>query len=103
MSPKGQVYLFAALFIFLGLGLTAYKAMFLHFPLLPDTERKVWDIEAKLTFEAAGNPLTINLALPEKQQQFTVLDEIFASAGYGFAIEEEHQRRAIWTRRQAEG
>lgn len=103
MSPKGQVYLFAALFIVLGLGLTAYKALVLHFPLLPDTERKVWDIEAKLTFEAADTPLTVSLALPETQQQFTVLDEVFASAGYGFAIDDKQQRRAIWTRREAEG
>ncbi|MAT51562.1 MAG: hypothetical protein CMK32_10310 [Porticoccaceae bacterium] len=103
MSPKGQVYLFAALFILLGLGLTAYKSLMLHFPLLPDSERTVWDIEAKLSFETRGTPLTVSLALPEKQQQFKILDEIFASAGYGFAIEENHQRRAIWTRRDVSG
>ncbi|MDY0068393.1 MAG: inactive transglutaminase family protein [Porticoccaceae bacterium] len=103
MSPKGQVYLFATLFMLIGLGLTAYKSAILNFPLLPDTERTVWDIEAKLTFEATGEPLTLSLALPEKQSQYKVLDEIFASAGYGFAIEDNKQRRAIWTRREAEG
>ena len=103
MSPKGQVYLFAALFILLGLGLTIYKSVALHFPLLPDTARKVWDIEAQITFESTGDPLTLSLALPEKQQQFRILDEIFASAGYGFVIDENHQRRAIWTRREASG
>jgi hypothetical protein len=86
MSPKGQVYLFAALFMLLGLGLTIYKSAVLHFPLFPDTERRVWDIEAKITFEATGNPLTLSLALPEKQEPYRVLDEIFASAGYGFVI-----------------
>src|SRR5690554_6852991 len=103
MSPKGQVYLFAILFILIGLGLTIYKSTVLQFPLLPDTERKVWDIEAKITFDSGNTPLTLSLALPAKQQQYRILDEVFASSGYGFTIEDNHQRRAIWTRREASG
>ena len=103
MSPKGQVYLFAILFAFTGLCLTIYKASVLHFPLLPNTERKVWSVEAKINFDAIGDPVTVNLALPETQQQFSILDEVFASAGYGFNMQDGDHRRASWTRNTVRG
>ncbi len=103
MSPKGQVYLFATLFILTGIGLMIYKATVLHFPLWPDTDRKVWSIEAKLTFDGVGDPVKVDLALPEAQDRYTILDEIFASSGYGFSMETENQRRAVWTRRDVQG
>lgn len=104
MSSRSQAYLFAALFILTGLGVTLYKHFFLHFPLLPGSVRTVWDIEAKVTFSAAGGPVTVNLALPETQSGFEILDESFASSGYGFSIGgTSSQRRAIWTGREAKG
>ncbi len=103
MSPKGQVYLFAILFTLIGLGLTVYKVAVLHFPLLPDEERKVWSIEAQIAFDAQDGPVTVNLALPQPQTEYSILDEYFASAGYGFVVEGELQRRAVWTRRNAIG
>ncbi len=103
MSPKGQVYLFAFLFAILGFCLTFYKASILHFPLFPSEERKVWSIEAKITFEGTGNPVAVNLALPETHQQFSILDEVFASAGYGFATKEGASRGASWTRQSVTG
>lgn len=103
MSPKGQVYLFALLFTIAGICFVLYKSVILHFPLLPDSERQVWSIEAKVTFHSRGDPVTVNLALPETQQQYSVLDEIFVSAGYGFTVEEGAHRRALWTRQEARG
>ena len=92
MSPKGQVYLFAILFALTGLCLTIYKTSVLHFPLLPSAERKVWSIEAKIAFDAIGDPVSVNFALPEIQQQFSILDEVFASAGYGFSMQDGDHR-----------
>lgn len=103
MSPKGQVYLFALLFCIVGFGLTVYKTTVLHFPVFPNAERQVWSIEAKLEFYGRGEPVTANFALPEKQQQFTLLDEVFASAGYGFSVQDGTHRRAVWTRQSAQG
>ena len=103
MSPKGQVYLFAIIFALIGLFLTVYKSSFLHFPLFPSEERKVWNIEAKITFEGNGQPIAVNLALPETQQQFSILDEVFASSGYGFAMQDSGNRRASWTQNSVRG
>jgi hypothetical protein len=104
MPSRSQAYLFAALFVLTGLGLTLYKHFALHFPLLPGSVRTVWDIEAKVSFAATGEPVTIDLALPEVQPGFEILDESFASSGYGFSIGgSTDQRRAIWTGREARG
>ncbi len=104
MSSRAQVYLFAALFILTGIGTTLYKRFALHFPLLPGSVRTVWDIEAKLSFTATGEPVAVTLALPETQAGFEILDESFASSGYGFNIGGTPvQRRAEWTSRAAQG
>lgn len=104
MSSKAQVLLLSALLIALGLGLTAYKALQLGFPLLPGEYRTVWTIEAKVSFQADGNPVRASLALPRVQPHMRILDETFSSAGYGFQVDEsDGQYRAIWSRREAAG
>lgn len=104
MSSRAQVYLLALVFICTGLGLTLYKNLALHFPLLPGSLTTVWDIEAKITFLASPDPVTVDLALPKSQDHYQVLDETFASSGYGFDTRNTgEQRRAIWTQQQASG
>jgi hypothetical protein len=104
MSARAQVYILSLLLIALGLGLTAYKSVKLGFPLLPGQYRTVWTIEAKVQFDADGEPVIASLALPRVQRHFHVLDESFNASGYGFQItEEDNQYRAVWSRRSAEG
>ncbi len=104
MSSRAQVYLFAVIFTLLGLWLTYYKVSFLNLPLLPGSVKTVWSIEAKLLFNTWGEPVVADLALPEPHSNYAILDETFASSGYGFVIETDAaQRRAVWTRREADG
>jgi len=104
MSSRAQVYLLALVFISTGLGLTLYKNMALNFPLSPGSLTRVWEIEAKISFWADQQATTVDLALPQSQHDYEVIDETFASSGYGFDIRKNNeQRRAIWTRREAGG
>ncbi len=105
MTSRSQIYLFAFGLISIGLGLTLYKNLALHFPLFPGDVRTVWNVEAKISFKPyAETPITADLALPDVQNGYEILDETFGSSGYRFNIEEENeQRRAIWTRPQASG
>lgn len=97
MTSRNQIHLLSGVLICVGLGLTLYKYFFLHFPLLPGSVRTVWNVEAKITFEADNGPVTADLALPSPQNGFETLDETFASSGYQFNIENQpDQRRAIW-------
>lgn len=104
MTSRQQVYLLSTTLIGIGLGLTLYKYFFLHFPLLPGSVRTVWNVEAKITFEARKEPVSADLALPSMQSGYEILDESFASSGYQFNIEyRDDQRRAVWTREQDVG
>jgi len=104
MSSRAQVYLLALVFISAGIGLTLYKNLALNFPLSPGSLTRVWDVEAKVTFWATQQPIIVDLALPQSQDAYQVLDETFASSGYGFDIRNgDEQRRATWTRRNAGG
>ncbi len=105
MTSRSQIYLFAFGLISVGLGLTLYKNLALHFPLFPGDVRTVWNVEAKITFKPYTNaPITADLALPDVQNGYEILDETFGSSGYRFNIEEENeQRRAVWTQPNASG
>lgn len=104
MSSRAQVYLLALVFISSGIGLTLYKHVALNFPLLPGSLTRVWEVEAKITFWATQDAITVDLALPQSQDTYPIIDETFASSGYGFDIrKDDEQRRAIWTRREAGG
>lgn len=104
MSSRAQVYLLALVFIATGIGLTLYKNVALNFPLSPGSLTRVWEIEAKVTFWATPQTITVDLALPQPQDDYQIIDETFASSGYGFDIRQVgEQRRAIWTRREAGG
>jgi hypothetical protein len=104
MSSRAQVYLLALVFISSGIGLTLYKRLSLNLPLSPGSLTRVWEVEAKVTFQATQQPITVDLALPQSQDDYPIIDEAFAAPGYGFDIRKEgEQRRAIWTRREASG
>lgn len=104
MSSRTQVYLLALVFISSGIGLTLYKHLALNFPLSPGSLTRVWEIEAKVTFLAEQQAITVDLALPQSRDAYPIIDETFASSGYGFDIRDnDEQRRAIWTRREAGG
>ncbi len=104
MTSRNQIYLISSVLIFIGLGLTLYKYFFLYFPLTPGSVRTVWNVEAKITFDADSQLVSANLALPSKQSGYEILDETFASSGYVFNIESQgEQRRAIWSEDKASG
>ena len=101
MSSRVQVYLIALLLSAIGIGLAAYKVLFLGFPPLPGESRTVWTLEAQISFKPTGGPVEVSLALPETRGGWVVLDEYFASSGFGFLVTDEGgQNRVHWSRRQ---
>jgi hypothetical protein len=65
-----------------------YKNRVLNVPLLPEQERGVWLIEARISYEATGKPIKVVLALPgEGWLDPEEGDQI--SLGYGFSVEQE--------------
>ncbi|MEH6466304.1 MAG: inactive transglutaminase family protein [Porticoccus sp.] len=99
MSSKVQISLVAGILILIGLGLTLYKKIELGFPLLPGQRQAVWTLESKISFKPVGGPVEISLALPGSQSGWVVLDDHFASSGFGFTVMASNgNRHAQWTR-----
>ncbi len=94
----------AALLAAAGMGIALYRHADTGIPLLPDEERRVWQIEARIDFLATGEPAEVLLTLPPAQDGFLVLSESGASPGFGFTVDRAGpQRRAHWTKRSAMG
>ncbi|TNE76296.1 MAG: hypothetical protein EP334_08725 [Gammaproteobacteria bacterium] len=104
MSSRLQITLVAGILIAIGLGLTLYKRFELGFPLLPGERQDVWTLESKITFNPRGGPVEISMALPEARAGWVILDEHFASSGFGFSVTEspDGRRQAKWTRQSLE-
>jgi hypothetical protein len=104
MVSRKPFYLLVALLYIVGLGMTFYHHIALDVPLTPGEKRQIWSIEAKLEFEATGEPVIASLAIPGTQPGFTLMNENAASPGYGLSfVEKDGDARAEWSIRAASG
>ncbi|GAA0794545.1 inactive transglutaminase family protein [Marinobacterium sediminicola] len=101
---KTPFYLATLLLIAAGLLLAVLRHQQMGVPWLPGAQQPVWLVEARIDFQAWGEPVSVDLNIPDQPPGFHTLTEQAASPGYGFAIT-EHQgdRRAEWTIRDAAG
>ncbi|VAX16109.1 FIG139976: hypothetical protein, partial [hydrothermal vent metagenome] len=96
-----------------GAVLFAYKVVALGFPINPDTMTEVWNIEARISFDASEGPVPsemnkrpvkVTLHLPRDPFRFKIMDEHFIAHKYGLTvIEKEGNREAVWAIRRASG
>ncbi|MBV0934680.1 inactive transglutaminase family protein [Marinobacterium weihaiense] len=101
---KTPFYLATLLLIAAGLALAVLRHLQMGVPWLPGEQQPVWLVEARIDFQAWGEPVSVNLNIPDQPPGFYTLTEQAASPGYGFAIT-DHQgdRRAEWNIREAIG
>jgi hypothetical protein len=101
IASRVKIGIVAGTLLVIGLGLALYKAAYLGFPLLPGDFREVWTIESKIAFKPGDSPLSIALNLPTPRAGWVILEENFASSGFGFSVNKQANRRtALWTRQQ---
>ena len=87
-----------------GLGSAAYTHWGLGYPLLPGEVTTVWTVEAKVTFEATGEPVLVSLNLPDSSGKLVAMDAKAASPGHGFhRVHDRGETRGIWARATAKG
>src|SRR5262245_12919636 len=104
MSANRHLYLLAIVLTVVGLAIFYYKWRMLHFPLQPDSETQVWNVEAAVTFEPGPAPVKITLRLPTLTPGYTVLDENYVSRGFGVSTQvSAYGREAVWAVREASG
>ncbi|AWV06361.1 inactive transglutaminase family protein [Marilutibacter maris] len=101
---RWHLRILATLLAAAAIGLIAYKARVLGYPLVPAEEVESWVVEARLGFEPDGRAIKAELAIPANPPGFLILDENFVSRGYGVQTEErEDNRLALWSIRRASG
>ncbi|RXI42939.1 hypothetical protein CRU99_08670 [Malaciobacter mytili] len=104
MKSKNQILLFSIILITISLSLMAYKVKYLNFPLFQEETTNIWNIEAKITFDAKKNQSAlISMALPSSQDGLIIINEESSSANYGYTNSTiNNVKRAIWSKREVE-
>ncbi|GAL05365.1 inactive transglutaminase family protein [Photobacterium aphoticum] len=104
MTSRIPFYFLITLLVIVGSALSLYRHEVYGVPWTPGEERALWELEARIEFDAIGDPVKVSMAAPETQQGFTQIDESTSSPGYGVAlIDTKKGRRAEWSIREATG
>jgi hypothetical protein len=99
-----HIYALSAVLTLLALALFVYKARVLGFPLSPQAQTQVWNIEAAVKFEPGPAAVKATLRIPSLTPGFAILDENFVSRGFGLTTHNTPAgREAQWALRQASG
>lgn len=99
-----HLYTLAVVLTILGLGLFTFKVWLLGYPLLAAKTADRWDVQARVSFEGRGKPVTVALGLPRSSPGLVIQEEQFVSRGFGLSTRSTAgSRYAIWTQRQVSG
>lgn len=104
MTSRIPLYVSIVALILFGLYLTLFRHITYGVPWTPGETKQVWEVEARIQFDAVGKPVKVSLAAPETQEGFTLLNESASSPGYGVSyINVNNSRRAEWSKRKGDG
>lgn len=95
----------AGVLVVMAVALFAYKVAVFGFPLLPEERTDVWRVEVQIQFEAGGGPAKVEMFVPARTGDYTVVDQSFVSPGYGITTERHvgQGMRAVYSVREAKG
>ncbi|MGG5573176.1 inactive transglutaminase family protein [Vibrio diazotrophicus] len=104
MTSRVPFYLSVFLLIAAGIALSVLRHQNYGVPWTPGETRQIWDIEARIEFNALGKEAKVSLAAPHTQNGYTLIGETASSPGYGVSyVSDQSGRRAEWSIRQAQG
>jgi len=104
MTSRIPFYISIALLIVAGITLSIFRHTTYGVPWTPGETRQVWDIEARVEFNATGKEAKVSLAAPHTQSNYTLIGESASSPGYGISyVNSDAGRRAEWSIRYADG
>lgn len=101
---KTQLYLLALIIAAIGLGAFYYKWKVLNFPIRAAEQTTLWEIQARVQFQARKGPNKVTLQIPREPPGYTLIDEKFVARNYGMNIQPGKRTRAVeWQYRSARG
>ena len=103
MKARLQIFILVSLLLIVGIGLTIYKCYALGFMFTPG-EETVWQVQARMQFEAEGGPAEVSLVMAEKDKSRKVVFNEKLSDDYECVfVDEDNVTKAVWTRSDAKG
>ncbi len=89
----------------LGVLITAYQIFILGIPVTEDETDDLWNIDAKVEFQASPRePVKLQMFVPPLKQDYVSLNESFISNNYGVSINRvDGNRQVTWSARRANG
>ena len=104
MKTRYQLYILVALLLILGLSAALYKHFSLGFTFTPGGQKTVWQVQAKIQFEADGGPVKISMTLPSPDDSRRgVFSENLAEDYKYQLIEKDGIKKAVWSKQSAKG
>lgn len=104
MTSRVPFYLSVLLLIAAGITLSVVRHQTYGVPWAPGETRQIWDIEARVEFNALGKEAKVSLAAPHTQDGYTLINESSSSPGYGVAyVTTDTGKRVEWSIRKATG
>ncbi|MGI9324613.1 MAG: UUP1 family membrane protein [Pseudomonadales bacterium] len=98
MSRMGP-FLFLVALLFIGGAVTAgFRHQELGLPFFPGTQQSIWQVEARIQYTADEDRSQVKLTLPPIQSGYRIVSETTASSGFGYSVETQAQRRAVWSK-----
>jgi hypothetical protein len=99
-----QLYILAATLFIVSVSFFFYKAFILGLPLRPHQSVENWEVQARITFDAKGGPIKLSVFTPRNEGPFTIIDQSFASEGYGLTTgSKDGNRTSIFSAPEAAG
>jgi len=104
-SSRLHLGILACALIVLGLIICAWQIVVLGIPLREDESTDLWNIDAKIEFQAKENlPIKVQMFVPLLNQDYVSLGESFVSKNYGVALANAEGNRSVtWSARRASG
>ncbi len=93
------------LLVTLGVLITAYQIFILGIPVTADETDDLWNIDAKVEFQANPHgPVKVQMFVPPLNQDYVSLNESFISNNYGVSVNRINgNRKLTWSARRASG
>lgn len=87
------------LLVSLGVLITAYQIFILGIPVTEDETDDLWNIDAKVEFQASPSvPVKMQMFVPPLNQDYVSLNESFISNNYGVSVNRaEGNRKVTWS------
>lgn len=104
MNARTFFFVLVAGLMLLGISQTVQRHVAFDIPWMPGETRTIWNIDAKINFDANDGAVLASLTTPERQAGFTKISQNAASPGYGLSfLDDGHTQKAEWTIREASG